>query len=192
MSVERTDYAPTRFRIGVDVGGTFTDLCLFDEVEHKLQTYKVPSTPDDFCRGISTGIAALLAEAGVPPNAIGYLVQGSTVATNAMIQRTGFVRAPPGGRPSWTSYRERTAPAILRAIEDAYEPKRDPLEPDVMVWFTRPIGPHAYEAFALHNAINLKGSAIGSGLGQGCNRKKTEQKQAEKQTHGYVFPLNVR
>jgi hypothetical protein len=38
----------------------------------------------------------------------------------------------------------------------------------------------AYEALALHNAINLKGSAIGSGLGQGCNREKAEQKQAEK------------
>lgn len=78
-----------RFRLGVDVGGTFTDLCLFDEVEHTLRTYKVPSTPDDFCRGIMDGISAILKEGSLAPAALGYLVHGTTVATNAMIQRTG-------------------------------------------------------------------------------------------------------
>lgn len=78
-----------RFRLGVDVGGTFTDLCLFDDVEHVLRTYKVPSTPDDFCRGIAEGIAAILREANRAPAELGYLVHGTTVATNTMIHGVG-------------------------------------------------------------------------------------------------------
>ena len=81
--------ASARFRLGVDVGGTFTDLCLFDDAEHTLRTYKLPSTPDDFCRGITDGIAAILKEATLSPSELGYLVHGTTVATNAMIQRVG-------------------------------------------------------------------------------------------------------
>ena len=81
--------SPSRFRLGVDVGGTFTDLCLFDDVGHTLRTYKLPSTPDDFCRGITDGIAAILKESRLPPGELGYLVHGTTVATNAMIQRAG-------------------------------------------------------------------------------------------------------
>lgn len=89
MPEESSTGLPARYRLGVDVGGTFTDLCLFDEREHTLQTYKVPSTPDDFCRGITEGIGALLREATLGPSELGYLVHGTTVATNAMIQRTG-------------------------------------------------------------------------------------------------------
>jgi len=88
MIDRRSDNAG-RYRLGVDVGGTHTDLCLFDTRESKVQTYKVPSTPDDFCRGITEGIAALLAQAQIAPADVGYLAQGSTVATNAMIQRGG-------------------------------------------------------------------------------------------------------
>ncbi|MCC6531152.1 MAG: hydantoinase/oxoprolinase family protein [Burkholderiales bacterium] len=78
-----------RYRLGIDVGGTFTDLCLFDEAQGTLRTYKVASTPDDFCHGIVDGVRALLAEARLPAAALGYLVHGTTVATNAMIQRSG-------------------------------------------------------------------------------------------------------
>jgi N-methylhydantoinase A len=78
-----------RYRLGIDVGGTFTDLCFFDEQAQTLSTYKVPSTPDDFCRGILEGTRAILKEAGVAASELGYLVHGTTVATNAMIQRTG-------------------------------------------------------------------------------------------------------
>jgi len=78
-----------RYRLGVDVGGTHTDLCLFDEENGTVLIYKVPSTPDDFCRGIASGITALLAEADIQPAYVGYLAQGSTVATNVMIQGGG-------------------------------------------------------------------------------------------------------
>ena len=89
MAIRKAAVNGSRYRLGVDVGGTHTDLCLFDEGDGTVTTYKVPSTPDDFCRGIAGGICSLLAEKGIPPSAVGYLAQGSTVATNAMIQGAG-------------------------------------------------------------------------------------------------------
>ena len=46
----------SRWRVGVDSGGTFTDICLFDEQAGRIETWKVPSTPDDPSRGIAQGV----------------------------------------------------------------------------------------------------------------------------------------
>ena len=46
----------SRWRVGVDSGGTFTDICLFDEQTGRVETWKVPSTPDDPSRGIAQGV----------------------------------------------------------------------------------------------------------------------------------------
>jgi hypothetical protein len=48
-----------RWRVGVDSGGTFTDICLFDEQAGRIETWKVPSTPDDPSRGIAEGVALI-------------------------------------------------------------------------------------------------------------------------------------
>ncbi|MDP1569983.1 MAG: hydantoinase/oxoprolinase family protein [Vicinamibacterales bacterium] len=69
-------------RIGVDTGGTFTDLVLLDD--SGLRVHKVRSTPDDPSRAILTGIREL---AGAAP--VGDIVHGSTVATNAVLERRG-------------------------------------------------------------------------------------------------------
>ena len=45
-----------RWRVGVDLGGTFTDVCLFDEQAGRVEVWKVPSTPDDPSRGIAEGV----------------------------------------------------------------------------------------------------------------------------------------
>ncbi|TAK20827.1 MAG: hydantoinase/oxoprolinase family protein [Chloroflexota bacterium] len=83
---------PTRFRVGADIGGTFTDLVvLFDD--GRVLTRKVPSTPDDFGRAIVDGLARLLAEEGFPPGQGREMVHGTTVATNAILERRG---APTG------------------------------------------------------------------------------------------------
>lgn len=90
----------SRWRVGVDSGGTFTDICLFDEQAGRVETWKVPSTPDDPSRGIALGVAEgmcrVAPEAGEhPAAAIVYFGHGTTVATNALIQhrgaRTGLV-----------------------------------------------------------------------------------------------------
>jgi N-methylhydantoinase A len=76
-------------RIGVDSGGTFTDVCLFDEETGKLDIWKVPSTPDDPSRGIANGVAEGLATVGRSAADVAFLGHGTTVATNALIELKG-------------------------------------------------------------------------------------------------------
>ena len=78
----------TRYRIGVDIGGTFTDLVLLG-TDGSVATRKVSSTPDDYSRGIVGGIGALLAAADVPAAAVDGIVHATTVATNAILEGRG-------------------------------------------------------------------------------------------------------
>jgi N-methylhydantoinase A len=70
--------------LGVDVGGTFTDFFLVDEATGETRTHKVASTPDDPSRAILEGLEAL-----APAGGLAFLAHGTTVATNALIQRRG-------------------------------------------------------------------------------------------------------
>jgi len=83
------------YRIGIDTGGTFTDGVLINETTGEINITKVPSTPDDPSRGFLNAAARLLREASVEPKQVGYVVHGTTVATNAIIEgkvaRTGFI-----------------------------------------------------------------------------------------------------
>ena len=84
----------SRWRVGVDSGGTFTDVCLFDEEHGRVEVWKVPSTPDDPSRGIAQGVEEAMRrvapEAGDRPGApVAYFSHGTTVATNALIQHRG-------------------------------------------------------------------------------------------------------
>src|SRR6516164_6396072 len=79
----------SRWRVGVDSGGTFTDICLFDEQEGRVETWKVSSTPDDPSRGIAEGVEEGMRRVGSPSLAIVYFGHGTTVATNALIQHRG-------------------------------------------------------------------------------------------------------
>ncbi len=76
-------------RIGVDSGGTFTDLCMFEEVSGRIAVAKVPSTPCDPSIAILKGIAEILGQVRADPSQVGYLAHGTTVATNALIQHAG-------------------------------------------------------------------------------------------------------
>ena len=76
-------------RLGVDVGGTFTDLVLVDEASGRITVDKVPSTPDDPARGTVAGIRELCDKAGVELGEIDNLLHGTTVATNIALTHTG-------------------------------------------------------------------------------------------------------
>ena len=76
-------------RIGVDVGGTFTDLILIDEDSSQTTVDKVPSTPDDPARGVVEGIHKLCQTAGVTLSEVTNLLHGTTVATNIVLTHTG-------------------------------------------------------------------------------------------------------
>src|SRR5580693_9517391 len=83
-----------RWRVGVDSGGTFTDICLFDEDDGRVEVWKVASTPDDPSRGIAQGVEEgmrrVAGNGGArPAAAVAYFGHGTTVATNALIQHRG-------------------------------------------------------------------------------------------------------
>ena len=77
------------YRLGVDVGGTFTDLLLVNEKTGALHTAKVPSTPDDSSRGVFNGIHKVCEKASIEPGEITSVMHGTTVATNTILTGTG-------------------------------------------------------------------------------------------------------
>jgi Hydantoinase/oxoprolinase N-terminal region len=123
------------YRLGVDVGGTFTDLLLINEITGETFRAKVPSTPSDQSLGVLAGIGKICAAAGIRPAEILDLTHGTTVATNAMLEGKGatvglittagyrqvlqiarsFV---PGGLAGWIVWRK---PDPLAALENTFE-----------------------------------------------------------------------
>lgn len=77
------------YRIGVDVGGTFTDFTLLDESSGEVHFYKTPSTPRDPSEAIENGLRGMLDGLGFAPANVSYLAHGTTVATNIVIERRG-------------------------------------------------------------------------------------------------------
>lgn len=75
--------------IGVDIGGTFTDLILADVARGAIWTHKVPTTTVDPSIGMVQGVLELCAQAGVAPDAIDQLLHGTTIATNALLEHKG-------------------------------------------------------------------------------------------------------
>ena len=75
----------TRFRIGIDVGGTYTDFVVYDRESGTTETLKVPTTPRDPSEGILAGFDRL----GLAADQIGAVAHGTTVTTNALLERDG-------------------------------------------------------------------------------------------------------
>lgn len=120
------------YRLGVDVGGTFTDLLLFDASDGRFWRHKTPSTPSDSSEGILTGLDAICEKAGIEPDEIEYFLHGTTVATNAVLEgkgsRVGLITTEgyrhimqiarsfvPGGLAGWIIWPK---PTPLAALED--------------------------------------------------------------------------
>lgn len=82
-------HAMTRLRLGVDVGGTFTDLVATDLTTGALWHHKERSTPDDPARAILNGSAALLEKAGATGADVAFFGHGTTVITNMILERKG-------------------------------------------------------------------------------------------------------
>jgi N-methylhydantoinase A len=77
------------YKIGIDVGGTFTDVFLLNEKDGELEVHKVSSTPDDPSKAILQGISEIIKDHNINPGHITYLAHGTTVATNAIIEKKG-------------------------------------------------------------------------------------------------------
>jgi N-methylhydantoinase A len=125
------------YRLGVDVGGTFTDLLLLDEVSGAFWRHKTPSTPPDSSTGVLTGVAAVCAVAGIEASEIELFLHGTTVATNAILEgkgaRVGLIVTEgyrqimqiarsfvPGGLAGWIVWPK---PKPMAALQDTVELK---------------------------------------------------------------------
>jgi N-methylhydantoinase A len=123
------------YRLGVDVGGTFTDLLLFDEASGRFWRDKTPSTPEDSSIGILNGVRAICETADIEAREITTFLHGTTVATNAVLEgkgaRVGLIVTEgyrdimqiarsyvPGGLAGWIIWPK---PKPLAALEDTIE-----------------------------------------------------------------------
>jgi N-methylhydantoinase A len=79
----------TNYRLGIDIGGTFTDFCLMNEATGALMSVKVPSTPSHPTKGVVEGIRVFADRYRVAPEAIRYFAHGTTIAVNTVIERKG-------------------------------------------------------------------------------------------------------
>jgi N-methylhydantoinase A len=77
------------WRIGIDSGGTFTDICLFEEESGRVAVWKVSSTPSDPSHAVAEGVAEALVQIAAETSNVSYFGHGTTVATNALIQHRG-------------------------------------------------------------------------------------------------------
>ncbi|HET9018252.1 MAG TPA: hydantoinase/oxoprolinase family protein [Acetobacteraceae bacterium] len=126
------------YRLGVDVGGTFTDLLLIDDGTGATFSAKVPSTPQDSSIGVLNGIARVCEQNGIDPSQINYVMHGTTVATNTVLTssgaRVGLVTTKgyrqvlqiarsfvPGGLGGWVIYNKRDPLAPLELTIEAHE-----------------------------------------------------------------------
>ena len=123
------------YRLGVDVGGTFTDLLLFDDQTGQSHKTKVPSTPDDPSRAVVNGTKDICGIADISPDQIEYFLHGTTVATNAVLEgkgaRVGLIVTEgyrqilqiarsyvPGGLAAWIVWPK---PEPMASLEDTIE-----------------------------------------------------------------------
>ena len=126
------------FRLGVDVGGTFTDLLLIDESSGQTYMAKVPSTPDDSSEGVLNGISRICDESGIDSTKVNQVMHGTTVATNAVLTgkgaKVGLITTKgfrqvlqvarsfcPGGLGGWVSYMKAPLLAPLELTIEADE-----------------------------------------------------------------------
>jgi len=126
------------FRLGVDVGGTFTDLLLVDESSGQTYMAKVPSTPEDSSIGVLNGIDRICDESDIDTGEVSQVMHGTTVATNAVLTRkgakVGLITTKgyrqvlqvarsfcPGGLGGWVSYMKAPILAPLELTIEADE-----------------------------------------------------------------------
>jgi N-methylhydantoinase A len=77
------------YRLGIDIGGTFTDFSLLDEATGRLHALKTPSVPAKPATAVFEGIGRLIADLGLQPDQIRYFIHGTTLAVNTVIERKG-------------------------------------------------------------------------------------------------------
>ena len=133
------------YKLSVDVGGTFTDIVVFDSEKKQTYVTKVSSTPRDYSIGIEEGIQKIAAAHQIPLDQIDYFIHGTTVATNALLARNGA----------------KTALITTKGFRDVLEIGRQK-RPDLYnFWVKRPEPPiPRYLVFEIDERILADGSVL--------------------------------
>ena len=115
------------YRVGVDIGGTFTDLIVVNQATGAFAVGKLLTTPDDPSRAVEDVLAETLRQAGIAPAEVRHLVHGTTLVTNAVIERKGA----------------RTALLTTQGFRDSIEIGREQRYDlyDLMLEHPRPLAP---------------------------------------------------
>ena len=130
-------------RLAVDIGGTFTDVAL--EVGERLTTTKVLTTPTAPEQGVLTGVGKVLAEAGVGAGDVGLIIHGTTLATNALIERKGAKTAL------------LVTEGLRDSVEMAYENRFE--QYDINIDRPTPLVPR-YLRWPVHERLNAAGEVL--------------------------------
>lgn len=133
----------TKARLAVDIGGTFTDVVV--ETDGRLETAKVLTTPRAPEEAVLAGVEAVLASAGLTPSDIGILIHGTTLATNAIIERKGAVTAL------------ITTEGFRDILDTAYETRFD--QYDIFIDKTEPLIPR-YLRLAAPERVSVHGEVL--------------------------------
>jgi hypothetical protein len=145
----RTPAAGRTFRIGFDIGGTFTDFVLLDQANDRIRLHKYLTTPEDPSIGALAGLGELLAAEGIGLGQVDEILHGTTLVTNAVIERRGArlglitcpfclkpievlekasaVRQAPG---PWFRTTSRVDQRVLCGVSDARRGKTEVNRPD--------------------------------------------------------------
>ncbi|HEY4042650.1 MAG TPA: hydantoinase/oxoprolinase family protein, partial [Rhodopila sp.] len=109
------------WRIGIDIGGTFTDVAVIEEVSGRIGVVKVPTTPRDFGQGVIAGIQHALSENAIDPADVTLLSHATTVVTNALLEhkgaRCGFIATR--GFRDLLELRRSSRPDLYDLFQDA-------------------------------------------------------------------------
>ena len=171
------------YRLGIDIGGTFTDATLIDETTGDVHVGKVPSTPADPSVGFLEAVGRMLHQAGLAPEDVAYVVHGTTVATNSIIEgkvaRTGFITTD--GFRDMLEIARQTRPTLY----DLQFEKPPPLVP-------------RYLCFGIPERLDARGNVL-IPLDEAAVRRTAEQLRQEGVEsiavcflHSYVNPVHER
>src|SRR5262245_14977625 len=136
---------PRDFALGVDIGGTFTDLALLDRGSGRLMAGKVLTDYADFAEGVLRGVERILADHGVAAADLRAIAHGTTLATNALIERRGA----------------RTALIVTRGFRDVLESARGTRYDifDLEIENPRPLVPRSL-VFEVGERIDFRGRVV--------------------------------
>jgi N-methylhydantoinase A len=170
-----------RYRLGIDIGGTFTDATLINEGTGELRIGKVSSTPKDPSVGFLNAAHRVLREARVKPEEVAYVVHGTTVANNAIIE----------GKLASTAFITTDGFRDLLEIQRQIRPSLYDLQFDK----PRPLVPR-YLCYGVPGRLDAQGNVV-TPLDEGAVRSVIEQLKKEKvqsvavcALHSYVNPAH--